>query len=76
MKDILGVEIADDILEMDYVNTCSDYSGTIIASLSEADRSAFRRELGTALIPTRIEDVPTPQKLEEILIRFLTLICP
>lgn len=76
MKDILGVEIADDILEMDYVNTCSDYSGIIIASLSEADRSAFRRELGTALIPTRIEDVPTPQKLEEILIRFLTLICP
>ena len=67
MKDILGVEIADDILEMDYVKTCSDYNGFIIVSLSETDRSAFRRELGTTMIPTRIEDVPTPQRLEEIL---------
>ena len=67
MKDMLGIEIDDDILEMDYENTCSDYASFIIASLSETERSAFRRELGTTMIPTRIEDVPTPQRLEEIL---------
>lgn len=69
MKDRFGIEISGDIWELHYVKTCADYEHCIVESLSKAQKSAFLNELGTTYIPTRIEDVPSPQRMEDILKR-------
>ena len=65
-----GVEIGNDILELDYVKTCGDYSSHIQSSLDGHGRTAFYTKLkepGLTMIPSKIEDVPTPDLFEEIL---------